>query len=125
MSETVRNILEIGLGALYVIGALFNMLYTRNHGEAFFGGFAEGAVIAPMGKLTRKLIIPHARTFTLLLVSFQALVALTIFSRGPLATYGLIAGAIFCMAAAAASNIPGAIANLLLSAAQLLLASAR
>jgi hypothetical protein len=53
------------------------------------------------------------------------LVALAIFSRGSLATYALIAGTIFCMVAAAASNIPGTIANLILAAAQLLLANVR
>jgi hypothetical protein len=70
MSEAVRNFLEIGIGALYAIGSLFNLLYTRNHGEEFFGSFAEGALIAPMRKLIQEFIIPHARTFTLLLVSF-------------------------------------------------------
>lgn len=125
MSELIRTILEFGIGTLYAIGALFNLLYTRNHGEAFYGSFAEGAVIKPLRKLTRELIIPHARTFTVLLVSFQAVVALAIFSRSSFTVYGLIAGAIFCLGAAAASNVPGAIANLLLAAAQLLLANAR
>jgi hypothetical protein len=125
MDELVRNILEIGIGVLYSLGALFNLLYTRNHGEGFFGSFAEGAIIVPMRGIISRVVIPNSRAFTMLLVGFQILVAVSIFSRGPLAVIGLYAGTAFCVLAAVASNLPGAVANLLLAAAQFALAYTR
>jgi hypothetical protein len=49
-------------------------------------------------------------------------IAVTILSRGNLVQYGLIAGAVFSLAAALVSNVPGAIANLALAALQVFLA---
>ncbi len=82
LSGPVRNIHEVGLGALYAIGALFNLFFMRTRGQEFYASFAEGAVIAPMRKLIREFIIPNARTFTLYLVSFQVLAALATRSYG-------------------------------------------
>jgi hypothetical protein len=83
-NSLLRNILEIGIGLLFLIGA--------------------------------------ARLFTVLLVVFQLIVAFCILSRGELVVPGLIAGAIFCFAAALVSNTGGAIANLILAVGQLFLA---
>ena len=35
MIELLRNILEIGFGFLFMIGAVFNSLYTYKNGETF------------------------------------------------------------------------------------------
>lgn len=125
MNELVRNLLEIGIGILYSIGAVFNLMYTRNHGEEFYGSFAAGALFKPMRSIVSRIVIPNSKTFTLLLAGFQVLVAVSIFTRGSLTVIGLYAGAAFCVIAAAASNLPGAFANLLLAAAQVVLAYTR
>lgn len=125
MVETIRNIAEIGFGVIYSIGAIFNSFYTFKHGEEFFGGFASGAWLKPAGSFVSMVVIPNARVFTALLIAFQVSVAITIFSRGPLATYALYAGSLFCVVAALVSNVGGAIANLLMAVVQFLLAYTR
>jgi len=121
-NSLLRNLLEIGIGLLFLIGAIFNSLYTFRHGDEFSGSFAENALLIPARALVRKLVIPNARLFTVLLVAFQLSVAFCILSRGELAVPGLIAGAIYSFAAALVSNTGGAIANLVLTAIQLALA---
>jgi hypothetical protein len=124
-NSLIRNILEIGIGLLFLIGAIFNSLYTFRHGDEFYGSFAENAILAPARALVRKLVIPHDRLFTILLIVFQLIVAFCILSRGDLVVPGLIAGAVFCFAAALVSNTGGAIANLVLAVGQLVLAFTR
>ena len=40
INSTVRIVLEIGLGLLYLVGAIFNAVYTLRNSEEFFGSFA-------------------------------------------------------------------------------------
>ena len=75
MSGLFRNILEIGLGMLYLIGAIFNSLYTFRHGREFYGGFAGEAWLIPARGVIRNAVIPRARVFTILLIVFQVIVA--------------------------------------------------
>ena len=121
----MRNLVEIGFGLLYLIGAIFNSLYTLRHGDEFYGGFADKAILAPAKSLIQKVVIPHARLFTISLIVFQLAVAFCILSRGALVTPGLIAGAIFSFAVVFVSNAPGAIASLVMSVVQLYLALTR
>lgn len=120
-----RNLVEIGFGVLYLIGAVFNSLYTLRHGDELYGSFADKAILAPAKYLIQKVVIPHARLFTLLLIVFQLVVAFCILSRGELVKPGLIAGAIFTFAVVFVSNAPGAIANLVMSIVQLYLGLTR
>lgn len=121
ISDLIRNVAEIGFGCLYLIGAIFNILYTWRHGEEFYGSFADKAMLSSSGQLIRLLVIPRARLFTGLLIAFQLLVAVSILSQGRLVEIGLLAGAIFCFGVVFVSNVPGAIANLIMSVVQLLL----
>ena len=125
ISDLIRNIIEIGFGCLYLIGAIFNALYTWRHGEEFYGSFADKAMLGFSGQLIRRLVIPHARLFTGLLIAFQLLVAVSILSRGDLVEIGLLAGAAFAFGVVFVSNVSGAIANLVMGIVQLLLAWAR
>lgn len=118
----LRNLVEIGFGVLYLIGAIFNSLYTLRHGDEFYGGFADKAILSPAKILIRNAVIPHARLFTILLIAFQLIVAFSILSRGPLVKPGLIAGAIFSFGVVFVSNVPGAIGNLVMAIVQLYLA---
>jgi len=121
IGDLIRNIVEIGFGCLYLIGAVFNALYTWRHGEEFYGGFADKAMLSSAGQLIRWLVIPHTRLFTGLLIAFQLLVAVSILSQGRTVEIGLLVGAIFCFGVVFVSNVPGAIANLIMSVVQLLL----
>jgi len=121
----LKTIIEIGFGMLYLVGALFNYLYTRRHGKEFYGSSAENALFGPSRGLVQSLVIPNSTLFTGLLIVFQLLVAFCILSRGPLVVPGLIAGAIFSFSVVFVSNLPGAIANLLMAVAQVYLAFTR
>jgi hypothetical protein len=121
MNLLLRNILEVGVGIVYLIGAVFNSLYTFRHGEEFYGIFARGTWLKPTGQAMRKMVIPQSKMFTGLLVVFQVSAALSILSRGSFVGFGLIAGATFCFIAALVSNTTGAIANFILAGVQLFL----
>lgn len=124
MSASVRTILEVGFGILYMIGAGFNIAYTRRHGESFYTGFAERTWFAPAGWFIRTFVLPNPGIFTLLLILFQLFVGIALLSQGPYVRLGLLAGTAFCMYAVFVSNLPGAIANLGLAVLQFYLASA-
>jgi hypothetical protein len=125
VNNLVRNLVEIGFGVLYLIGAIFNSLYTLRHGDEFYGSFADKAILAPAKYLIQKVVIPQSRLFTILLITFQLIVAFCILSRGPLVKPGLIAGAIFSFGVVFVSNAPGAVASLVMSVVQLYLALTR
>jgi hypothetical protein len=121
----MKHIVEIGFGLLFLVGAIFNAGYTFQHGEEFYGSFAASAWFYPSRKLIRNVVIPQAKLFTILLIVLQGSIAIMILSRGNLVKPGLIAGVVFCLAAAFVSNVPGAIANLALAGALAILAATR
>lgn len=123
--SSLKNIVEIGFGLLYLVGAIFNIVYTLRHGEEFYGSFEASAWVSLSRKLVRIVVIPHARLFTILLITFQVTASFMILSRGGFVKLGLIAGAVFSLATVLISNVPGAIANLALAVIQALLAITR
>jgi len=62
--DLLRDIGEIGLGVLFLIGAVFNATYTRTHGEKFYGSFADGAWLSPARRMIEKVVMPNATVFT-------------------------------------------------------------
>jgi uncharacterized membrane protein len=116
---SVGKLIVILFGLLYLIGAIFNFLYTLRHGNEFYGSFADKALLALSRRFVRNVVIPQA-----LLIAFQLLVALSLLTSGGLVKYGLIAGAVFCFSAAFVSNISGAAANLSMALTQIYLAIA-
>lgn len=51
--DLLRRILEIRFGLAYLIGAMFNLMYTMRHGDDFYGSFADKALLEPARKLIR------------------------------------------------------------------------
>ena len=125
MSTALRNILEVGLGVLYMSGVGFHLAYTLKHGEQFYEGFAKSTWFAPAAWFIRKFVLPTPRMFTITLILFQLFVAVALLSQGGYVGLGLLAGTAFCMYAVFVSNVPGAIANLALAVLQFYLASVR
>ncbi len=113
--STLRSVAEIGYGVLFAMGALFNAVYTMSHGDEFFGSFAEGAWLPPARWAIEKVVIPNAVAVAIVLVLWEATVAVMIFTRGDLVQPALYAGACFAIIGAAASNPGGTIANLVLA----------
>lgn len=120
---SLRLIAEIVFGVLYAAGAIFNLAYTLGHAGKFYGAFLEGAWHGPARWLLRTLVLPNAVAFTVVLVLFELALAIAILTRSDLAGAALVAGAVFCLAAAAVSSPGGTAANLLMAAVQALLAS--
>ena len=125
MNASFRTILEIGFGIIYMIGAGFSLAYILRHGEKFYSGFAERTWFSPAKWFITKFVIPNPRMFTTTLILFQLFVGIAILSQGPSVKLGLLAGTAFCMYAVFVSNLPGAIANLVLAVLQFYLASGR
>jgi hypothetical protein len=121
----LRTIGEVGIGLLFLIGAIFNFGYTLRHGEEFYGSFAENAWFPPSTYLVRRLVIPHASLVTALLIVGQITIATLILSRGDFVEIGLLLGCLFSLTAAFVSSIGGAIGNLALAALMALLAFSR
>lgn len=121
----MRAIVEVGIGFIYLIGAIFNFLWTWNHGEEFFGSLATGAWFKPARAVIERVVIPNSRLFAYFLATFLLLVSVAILSRGESVVYGFYAGTLFYLGGALVSSVPGAIANLVLAAVQFLLAYSR
>ena len=102
--STLKLIMEIGLGTLYAIGAVFNSVYTLGNGTKFYGAFLSGAWNEPARWLLRNVILPNTSAFTVLLILFEITVAMMILSRGDLVRPALLAGTGFCIVAAAVSS---------------------
>lgn len=119
------DIVEIGFGVLFIIGAIFHTLYTLRHGKALYGNFANNAWLDLYRTIIWKLVIPHTTVFTILLIIFQMSVGLMILTRGSLIEEGLFAGAAFSLAIIPASNTRGILANSGLAAVLVVLALLR
>jgi len=125
ISTTLRNFLEIGFGLLYLVGAVFNTVYTYRHGKEFFGSFAENAWFRPGKWFITKFVLPTPRIFTVTLILFQLLVGIAILSRGQFVSAGLLAGVVFSLYAVFFSDVRSAVVNIGLSVIQFYLASLR
>ncbi len=123
--NVLRTVVEIGFGVLFAAGAVFNATYTRTHGSEFYGSFADGAWLPPARWLIGKVVIPNAAAVTVVLVLYEATVAVMVLSRGDLVQPGLIAGGIFALTGAAVSSPGGIVANLTMAAALFILAFTR
>lgn len=111
------------VAALFLVGAVFNAAYTLRHGDEFFGSFATHAWLPAARGLIQRVVLPHSRLFTLLLIAYQVLVAALIFTGGDLAKIGLVMGALFSFCAAIVSSKGGAVGNLILGCLMALLVS--
>ena len=70
----LRTFAEIGIGAIYLIGAVFNSIWTLGHTEEFYGGFTEGAWLGPAQSLIRDLIVRNARILGFSLIGIGLLI---------------------------------------------------
>lgn len=121
----IRTIAEIGIGVIYLIGAVFNSVWTLGHTDEFYEGFAEGAWLGPARSLVRDLVMPNARVFTVLLIVFQVTIGVLVLTRGDLVGPALLVGAAFALVAALVSSPGGTAGNLVLAGIQIALAVAR
>lgn len=123
--STLRLVAEVAVGGLYFVGAVFNTVYTLGHADKFYGAFADGAWLGPARRFLRTIVLPNATVFTVSLILFEMAVAVIVLTRGDLVRPALIAGAVFCVIAAAVSSPGGTVGNLALAVVQTALALSR
>ncbi len=121
----LRTVAEIAIGVLYAVGAVFNTVWTLRHSAEFYGDFADGAWLSPARWVIRNVVIPNGTLFTVLLIGFQAAVAIVILTRGELVEVALLAGGTFSLVVAFFTSPGGTAANLALAVVQYALAAAR
>jgi hypothetical protein len=122
---TLQAVAEIAIGVVFAAGAVFNTVYTLRNSTNFYEDFADGAWFAPAESFIRAVVIPNGALFTLLVIAFQATIAIVIFTRGDLVTAALFAGGTFALGVAFFSSPAGTGSNLALAAIQFGLALAR
>jgi hypothetical protein len=62
------NVIEIGFGLLFLVGAIFSLSYILRHGKEFYGSFAASAWFGPSRKLVRNFLIIVSFVFNALTV---------------------------------------------------------
>ena len=95
-----RNIAELVIGALYATGAVFQAFDTLRKSEEFYRVMAEQSWLRPAELFIERALVPNSFAVTVLVVIFQAGLAIAIFSRGAAVRPALVAGGVFSIVGA-------------------------
>ena len=95
-----RNITELVIGALYATGAVFQAFDTLRKSEEFYRVMADQAWLLPAELFVERALVPNSFAVTVLVVIFQASLAIAIFSRGAAVRPALMAGGVFSIVGA-------------------------
>ncbi len=95
-----RNIAELVIGALYATGAVFQAFDTLRKSEEFYRVMAEQSWLRPAELFIESALVPNSFAVTVLVVIFQASLAIAIFSRGAAVRPALVAGGVFSIVGA-------------------------
>lgn len=95
-----RDIAELVIGALYATGAVFQAFDTLRKSEEFYRVMAEQSWLRPAELFIESALVPNSFAVTVLVVIFQASLAIAIFSRGAAVRPALVAGGIFSIVGA-------------------------
>ena len=95
-----RNIAELVIGALYATGAVFQAFDTLRKSEEFYRVMAEQSWLRPAELFIERALVPNSFAVTVLVVIFQASLAIAIFSRGAAVRPALVAGGVFSIVGA-------------------------
>jgi hypothetical protein len=95
-----RNITELVIGALYATGAAFQAFDTLRKSEEFYRVMAEQSWLRPAEVFIESALVPNSFAVTVLVVIFQASLAIAIFSRGAAVRPALVAGGVFSIVGA-------------------------
>ncbi len=127
MSDPVkrRNVAELIIGALYATGAGFQAFDTLRNSEEFYRDMADQAWLRPAQLLVERALVPNSFTVTLLVVIFQASLAVAILSRGAAVRPALQAGGVFSIVGALTGGPAETIGYAILAAIHFRLASKR
>ena len=119
----VRTAAELVIGVLYAIGAVHQGLSTLRHSKEFYGDMAERAWLRPAEVFVEKVLVPNSVAVTVMVVVFQAAVAIAILTRGPWVAPALVAGGVFSIVGALTGSPAETVGYLVLAAVHFILAS--
>lgn len=122
---TKRTVAELAIGVLWAIGAGAQTFDTLRHSEKFYGDMANLAWIRPARQLIEEVLLPNSVAVTVLVIVFQAAVAIAILARRAAAGPALVAGGIFSIVGALTASPVGTVSYLLLAAIHFRLARSR
>ena len=121
----IRTVAERVIGVLWAVGAGAQTFDTLRNSEKFYGDMADLAWIRPAKLLVEEVLLPNSVTVTVLVIVFQAAVAIAILSRRAAAGPALVAGGVFSVVGALTASPVGTVNYLILAAIHFWLARTR
>ena len=116
---------EIIIGVLYAMGAGFQAFDTLRHSRVFYQDMADLAWLRPAQIFVEDLLVPNSVVVTVLVVVFQATLAIAILSRRAAVRPALLAGGVFSIAGALTGGPAETIGYAVLAMIHFRLAAAR
>ena len=116
---------EIIIGVLYAMGAGFQAFDTLKHSQEFYQDMADLAWLGPAQDFVQGLLVPNSVVVTVLVVIFQATLAVAILSRRAAVRPALLAGGVFSIAGALTGGPAETIGYAILAYIHFRLAAAR
>jgi hypothetical protein len=95
-----RNLAEIVIGVLYAIGAVAQTVSTLPQSEQYYTEMAARAWFPPAQWFVEELLIPNSAVVTVLVIAFEAAVAIAILTRRTAVQPALLAGGVFSIVGA-------------------------
>jgi hypothetical protein len=95
IAGTWRNATRLAFGAFFLATATFNATVTLPDAAAFYSSVADELAWPGVDWLLRQLVVPAAVPFTVLLVAFEAGVAVLVLAKGRQVRLGLLAAIAF------------------------------
>ena len=120
-----RTVAELAIGVLWAIGACAQAFDTLRHSETFYSDMADLAWIQPARLLIEEVFLPNSVAVTVLVVVFQAAVAIAILTRSAAVGPALVAGGVFSVVGALTASYVATVSYLILAAIHFRLAKAR
>jgi hypothetical protein len=122
---TKRTLVELALGVLWATGAAAQAFDTLRNSEKFYTEMANLAWIRPARLLIEEVLLPNSVAVTVLVVVFQASVAIAIFTRMAAVGPALVAGGVFSIVGALTASPVATASYLILAAVHFALAQHR
>jgi len=91
------NIGRIVFGLVYIVAAIFNLIYTRQNIQLLWDWLLEGSQISFIKEALKKYIIPNSTLIIVLVVLFEFVTGLLILANGTFVKVGLALGLVWTL----------------------------
>jgi|GEM_PF-6667775 len=122
---TLRNALEVVIGALYAVGAVHQALWVLRNSQEFYVDMASSAWLQPAQTFVDEFLVSRSVAVTVIVVLLQAGIAVAILSRGRWVGPALVVGGVFSMLGALTGSVAEFVGYGVLAGIHFWLASAR